>query len=85
MKILEKKVKVLYRFRCDKCRSKFEVTEKEKNENDWKYGDWHDRGKHSRPRNPLDKFFCPVCSNGQYATDLRKIYVMDNGNEVIET
>jgi hypothetical protein len=84
MKILEKKVKVLYRFRCNKCRSKFQMTDIEKNENDWRYGDRHDREKHSRPHNPLDKFYCPVCHNVQYGKDLHKIHVMDNGNEVID-
>ena len=37
MKTLQKRVQVLYRFRCERCRSKFEMTEEEKT--DWKFTD----------------------------------------------
>lgn len=34
MKILQMRVQTLYRFRCEKCLSKFGMTEEEKLEND---------------------------------------------------
>lgn len=37
MKTLQKRVQVLYRFRCSRCKSKFEMTSEEKLENDWKF------------------------------------------------
>ena len=82
MKILEKADKVVYRFRCNKCMSRFEVTQREKVDNDWKYGDKKRKSKDDTPHNPLDKFFCPVCNTVRYGHDVKKVYVMDNGNEV---
>lgn len=81
MKILEKEVKVLYRFRCNKCRSKFEMTKDEKTDNDWAFNERKNRKIESGPWNPLDKFKCPVCKNVRYMRDLREIHVMNNGNE----
>lgn len=65
MKTLQKRVQVLYRFRCERCRSKFEMTEEEKLENDWKFDDRKDKEKLRAegrfPMNILDNFDCPVC------------------------
>ena len=35
MKTLQQKAKIVYRFRCIRCRSLFEMTEEEKLDNDW--------------------------------------------------
>lgn len=82
MKILEKQTKILYRFRCNRCRSKFEMTKNEKEINDWKYGDH--KAKSLFPHNPLDKFYCPVCKKVEYVRkeDMHKVIVMNNGNEI---
>ena len=60
MKTLQKRVQVLYRFRCERCRSKFEMTEEEKLENDWKFDYRKDKEKLRAeghiPTNLLDRF-----------------------------
>ena len=94
MKTLQKRVQVLYRFRCERCRSKFEMTEEEKRENDIKFtDDWADRlrqqkeyGWEPRPHNPLDHFDCPVCGTTRYVSrgDMHRYAVMDDGTEIME-
>lgn len=98
MKTLQKRVQILYRFRCERCRSKFEMTEEEKNENDWKFTNYHysykeskhvcgpvDREKQAKS-NPLDYFECPVCNCVRYVRrgDMHRYSVMDNGTEIKE-
>lgn len=90
MKTLQKRVQVLYRFRCERCRSKFEMTEEEKVENDWEFDD--DKEKEKRrtegrsPRNPLDRFYCPVCQCKRIVRrgDMHRFAVMDDGTELME-
>ena len=87
MKTLQKRVQVLYRFRCERCRSKFEMTEEEKLENDWKF-DEGDKSNpyHTSPSNPLDHFDCPVCKCVRYVmkNDMHRFSVMDDGTEVMD-
>ena len=87
MKTLQKRVQVLYRFRCERCRSKFEMTEEEKLENDWKF-DEGDKSNpyHTSPSNPLDHFDCPVCGCVRYVrkNDMHRFSVMDDGTEVMD-
>ena len=87
MKTLQKRVQVLYRFRCERCRSKFEMTEEEKLENDWKF-DGGDKSNpyHTSPSNPLDHFDCPVCGCVRYVrkNDMHRFSVMDDGTEVMD-
>ena len=87
MKTLQKRVQILYRFRCQRCRSKFEMTEEEKIENDWKFTDIKDRRSREeggRPHNPLDKFDCPVCGCTRYVMrrDMHRYSVMNDGTEI---
>ena len=94
MKTLQKRVQVLYRFRCERCRSKFEMTEEEKRENDIKFtDDWADRlrqqkeyGWEASPYNPLDQFDCPVCGVVRYVrrNEMHRYSVMDDGTEIME-
>ena len=94
MKTLQKRVQVLYRFRCERCRSKFEMTEEEKRENDIKFtDDWADRlrqqkeyGWEPSPYNPLDHFDCPVCGVVRYVrrNEMHRYSVMDDGTEIME-
>ena len=87
MKTLQKRVQVLYRFRCERCRSKFEMTEEEKLENDWKF-DGGDKSNphHTLPSNPLDHFDCPVCGCVRYVrqNDMHRISVMGDGTEIMD-
>lgn len=84
MKILQKRVNVVYRFRCRKCRSLYSMDESEKLENDWTYGNVHDRKEYSFPSNPLNRFYCPVCEAIEImeSSDMHKYAVMDNGSEI---
>ena len=90
MKTLQKRVQVLYRFRCERCRSKFEMTEEEKLENDWKFDDRIDKEKLRTegrfPINPSDIFDCPVCGCERRVSrgDMHRIDVMDDGTEIME-
>ena len=90
MKTLQKRVQVLYRFRCERCRSKFEMTEEEKLENDWKFDDHKDkerrRAEGRGPMNTLDYFDCPVCGCKRYVMrkDMHRFAVMDDGTEIME-
>lgn len=89
MKTLQKRVQVLYRFRCSRCKSKFEMTSEEKLENDWKFDSRKNkndlRKKGWGPSNPLDYFYCPVCKRQQlvYKRDMHEIAVMDDGTEIV--
>lgn len=94
MKTLQERVQVLYRFRCERCRSKFEMTEEEKRENDIKFtDDWAKRLRQQKeygcepcPHNPLDHFDCPVCGVTRYVRrgDMHKYSVMNDGTEIME-
>ena len=75
MYILQKRVRVLYRFRCNACKSKFEMTEDEKLENDLEFNNYKDK---------LDRFNCPVCGHkgiviGGY---MHRFAVMDDKTEI---
>lgn len=98
MKTLQKRVQVLYRFRCERCRSQFEMTEEEKIENDWKFTKYHysyeegdyvcgpvDRNNDYR-HNPLNYFDCPICKcvRNVYRKDMHKYSVMDDGTEIMD-
>ena len=82
MKTLEQSVNVIYRFRCNKCKSKFEMTQEERTENDWNHTEG-DKTNRSYPHNPTDKFDCPVCNSVQRMDfhSIHKFFVMDNGME----
>lgn len=92
MKTLQKRVQILYRFRCDRCRSQFEMTEEEKRENDIRFtDDWNERieqekeyGRKPTPHNPLDKFDCPVCGCTRHVRrgEMHRYSVMDDGTEL---
>ena len=90
MKTLQRRVQVLYRFRCERCRSKFEMTEEEKLENDWKFDDRKDKEKLRAegriPMNLSDKFDCPVCGCKRYVKrgGMHRFAVMDDGTEIME-
>ena len=60
------------------------MTKREKEENDWKFGDNRGNRKRLFPHNPLDKFYCPVCGTVRYGKEMRRVDVMDNGIEVTE-
>lgn len=89
MKTLQTRVQVLYRFRCSRCKSQFEMTAEEKLENDWKFDDRKNkddlRAKGLPPYNPVDYFNCPVCNGKRMVMrrDMHKISVMDDGTEVV--
>ncbi len=92
MKTLQKKVQTLYRFRCSTCGSLFEMTEKEKWENDIKFtDDWEKQlenqkkyGMEPRPFNKMDYFDCPVCDCRRFVQhgEMHKYLVMDDGTEI---
>ena len=85
MKTLQKEVQILYRFRCDKCRSQFEMTEEEKIENDWKFSNYEFSRKENRwICGPLDRFDCPICNAVSYVrrNDMHRFHVMDDGTEI---
>ena len=88
MKTLQQKAKIVYRFRCFRCRSLFEMTEEEKLDNDWLFDRRPDkddlRAQGYHPRNPLDNFNCPVCGKVSFSkkNDMQKIAVMDDGTEI---
>ena len=68
MKILQRHKSVLYRFRCSRCSSQFEMTEEERTENDWEYGE-NKKGERDYPHNPVNKFFCPICDKVEFMED----------------
>lgn len=88
MKTLQKRVQILYRFRCERCRSKFEMTEEEKTENDWEFNECkHSKRENGdRPHNPMDYFNCPVCKCRRYVMrkDMHRYSVMDDGTEIMD-
>lgn len=96
MKTLQERVQILYRFRCERCRSQFEMTEEEKIENDWKFTNYKfsreknewvcgpvDRNKDHR-HNPQNHFDCPVCKRVSYVrrNDMHRYSVMNDGTEI---
>ena len=88
MKTLEGRTKRIYRFRCDRCNSKFEITEEEKMDIDWEFSDdeqkkWSLEDPKYRPSNYPWKFNCPICKRVRTVHDVSAIDVMDNGKEVI--
>lgn len=90
MKTLQKRVQVLYRFRCGRCRSKFEMNEEEKLENDWKFDNRKDKEKIRAegrfPINLSNNFDCPACGceGYVYREDMHRFVVMDDGTEIKE-
>ena len=94
MKTLQREVQVLYRFRCERCRSKFEMTEEEKRENDINFTeDWarqleqeKEYGWKPHPHNPYDHFNCPVCKCVRLVrrNEMHRYHVMDDGTEVMD-
>ena len=83
MKTLQKEVRVVYRFRCEKCKSQFEMTAEEKRENDIKFTEIK-YGWTPMPHNPNDKFDCPVCKRVSYVKrgNMHRYHVMDDGTEI---
>lgn len=92
MKTLQKNIKTLYRFRCECCGSKFEMTENEKRENDIKHTkDWAKQlenekkfGMMPTPFNQFDHFYCPICNEERAVRhgEMHKYLVMDDGTEI---
>lgn len=84
MKTLETMKEEIIRFRCDKCMSKFEMTEQELEENDWTYGEHKKGGEWDHPHNPLNWFYCPVCGMKRTMNhkSIHRYFIMDNGREV---
>ena len=88
MKTLQQKAKIVYRLRCIRCRSLFEMTEEEKLDNDWLFDsrptkdDLRAEGYH--PRNASAYFNCPVCDKVSFPkkSDMQKVAVMDDGTEI---
>ena len=76
MKVLERKVGELFRFRCGKCYSAFEMTGEEKRENDLKQDP-------PGGMNQLDWFDCPVCGRRQVPDrkTMHMFAIMDNGKQ----
>lgn len=85
MKTLQKQVNILWRFRCERCRSRFEMTNEEKMENDRKY-DESVHPNYNWPHNPMEYFDCPVCGRREYVRrgEMHKFIVMDDGTELQE-
>ena len=89
MKTLQKQVSIIWRFRCESCRSKFEMTDEEKTENDREFDAWAERHADDvnyKPFNPGHKFNCPVCKQVKEVrrNEMHKFMVMDDGSEVQE-
>jgi len=86
MKTLEAMKKEIYRFRCGRCRSQFEVDKDERIAIDWKYGEHEPGGRYDYPHNPLDHFYCPVCEcvRTMDKRTIHRFFVMDNGTEVMD-
>lgn len=90
MKTLQKQVDILWRFRCDRCRSKFEMTNEEKLDNDWKFNEssvYKDRNEPGAfPHNPMEHFDCPVCGKVEYVRrgEMHKFILFDDGTEFKE-
>ena len=90
MKVLQKYERKLYRFRCDRCRSLFEMTEEEKLDNDWEYNSssvWKKEDREdpcARPHNPTNKFYCPICEAVRhvYRDDIHEYHIMNDGIEI---
>ena len=88
MKTLQQKAKIVYRFRCFRCRSLFEMTEEEKLDNDWLFDSRPNkddlRAQGYRPRNASAYFNCPVCDKVSFPTKVKmhKVAIMDDGTEI---
>ena len=88
MKTLQQKAKIVYRFRCFRCRSLFEMTEEEKLDNDGLFDSRPNkddlRANDYRPRNASAYFNCPVCDKVSFSkkNDMQKVAVMDDGTEI---
>lgn len=90
MKTLQKRVQILYRFRCGTCKSKFEMTGEEKIENDLKFDDRKYKGKRRDKAcfqfiTP-DRFDCPICGFERNVLGgyMHRFAVMDDGTEIQE-
>lgn len=85
MKTLQKQVDIIWRFRCNRCRSKFEMTNEEKLENDKKFDESGIKGDHI-PHNPMEHFDCPVCGKVEYVRrgEMHKFMLMEDGTEFQE-
>lgn len=84
MKILQKRVEIVYHFRCAECRSKFEMTEEEKVENEFKFSNYGYNRTHLG--NKYLYFNCPICKCVRqiYDNDIHKISIMDDLTEILE-
>jgi predicted RNA-binding Zn-ribbon protein involved in translation (DUF1610 family) len=84
MKTLETMKEEIFRFRCSRCRSKFEMTKQEREENDWEYGEHEKGGRYDYPHNPVDHFYCPVCGKVETMDrqSIHRYFIMDSGREV---
>lgn len=69
MKILQKSEKTLYRFRCSRCKTLFEMDKTERDEADHKYG--------------YRQFECPICNAVRviYKDEYHAFAVMEDGTE----
>jgi predicted RNA-binding Zn-ribbon protein involved in translation (DUF1610 family) len=85
MKTLQKQVDIIWRFRCDKCRSKFEMTNEERIENNKKFSE-KDENSALYPWNPNNYFDCPVCGVKSIVrrNEMHKYILFDDGNELQE-
>lgn len=85
MKTLQKQVAIVWRFRCDRCRSQFEMTDAEKEINDRKHSEVPETSS-IYPHNPMNHFDCPVCNTRRYVrkNEMHKFMVMDDGSEIQE-
>ena len=85
MKILQKQIGIIWRFRCERCRSQFEMTDEEKLENDKKFSEVSETSA-IYPFNPMHHFDCPVCNTKRYVRrdEMHKFIVMDDGREIVE-
>ena len=83
MKTLQKQVDIIWRFRCERCKSKFEMTNAEKEENDKKFSEVKETSS-IYPFNPMNYFECPVCNTRRYVmrNDMHRFMLMDDGTEL---
>ena len=92
MKTLQKTIGEIYRFRCHRCESKFEMSGEEKVENDWEQLKKRDAKAYDRDKKngwePITShdFYCPVCERESYSRrkDWHCYAVFDDGTEYLK-